>query len=224
MIFQVWMCGGLVEIVPCSRVGHIFRSFSPYKWRTDLNIPEYNYKRVAEVWMDEYKHLYYDRLGVTGAAEEDNIGTFGDLEDRKLLREKLQCKSFHWYVQNKVPSLSDDYIIGSGEIRNYHHQFCLDQQDGDGNVGLPVLVFDCTGLKGNQYWYYKSGINVLVGLVSFDNFLQIKDWATTSCVLEPGGKEVRMTIMWNLFPVIQKISGTMIQDWPSYNIFPLVNV
>ena len=55
------MCGGTVEIVPCSRVGHIFRSFSPYKWRTDLQIPEYNYKRVAEVWMDEYKHLYYDR-------------------------------------------------------------------------------------------------------------------------------------------------------------------
>ena len=58
---QVWMCGGAVEIVPCSRVGHIFRSFSPYKWRTDLKIPEYNYKRVAEVWMDEYKQLYYDR-------------------------------------------------------------------------------------------------------------------------------------------------------------------
>ena len=59
--FKVWMCGGEVEIVPCSRVGHIFRSFSPYKWRTDLNIPEYNYKRVAEVWMDQYKHLYFDR-------------------------------------------------------------------------------------------------------------------------------------------------------------------
>ena len=29
-------------------------------------------------------------------------------------------------------------------------------QDGDANAGLPVLVFDCTGQKGNQYWYYRS--------------------------------------------------------------------
>ena len=63
----------------------------------------------------------------------------------------------HWFIENKVPSLASATIIGSGEVRNFHHQFCLDQQDGDNNVGLPVLVFDCTGLKGNQYWYYRSG-------------------------------------------------------------------
>ena len=150
------MCGGAVEIVPCSRVGHIFRSFSPYKWRTDLQIPEYNYKRVAEVWMDEYKHLYYDRLGSTGASEGENVGYYGDVSSRKELRERLQCNSFRWFIENKVPSLGESVILGSGELRNPQHQFCLDQQDGDNNVGLPVLVFDCTGLKGNQYWYYRS--------------------------------------------------------------------
>ena len=53
-----------VETVPCSRVGHIFRSFSPYQWETDKRIPEYNYKRVAAVWMDDWAHLYWDRLKI----------------------------------------------------------------------------------------------------------------------------------------------------------------
>jgi hypothetical protein len=47
----------------------LLRSFSPYKWRTDLKIPEYNYKRVAAVWMDDYKNLYFDRLGLTAASQ-----------------------------------------------------------------------------------------------------------------------------------------------------------
>eukprot|EP00092_Neocalanus_flemingeri_P057783 GFUD01068747.1.p1 GENE.GFUD01068747.1~~GFUD01068747.1.p1 ORF type:complete len:529 (+),score=152.63 GFUD01068747.1:378-1964(+) len=152
--FKTWMCGGVIEIVPCSRVGHIFRSFSPYKWTAKVKLPEYNYKRVAEVWMDEYKELYYDTLGTTKTSREENIGDFGDVADRKILRESLQCKNFAWYLENQMPDLYRNAILGAGEIRNFHQQFCLDQQDNEHNVGLAVLVFDCHGLKGNQYWYY----------------------------------------------------------------------
>ena len=146
--FKIWMCGGVIEIVPCSRVGHIFRSFSPYKWRTDLKIPEYNYKRVADVWMDEYKFLYFDRIGRTSAPVDENIGYYGEVDERKRLRESMQCNKFAWYLRNHVPHLSSRFVIGAGEIRNPHHMFCMDQNDHETHVGYPVLVFDCTGHKG----------------------------------------------------------------------------
>jgi len=154
--FKTWMCGGRVEIVPCSRVGHIFRTFSPYKWESDKQIPEYNYKRVAAVWMDQWAELYWDRLGHTFRSTEENIGDFGDVEDRKELRRQLNCQDFGWFLGEVIPSLGNLHIIGMGEIRNPHFSFCMDQQDGDANSGLPVLVFDCHGEKGNQYWYYRS--------------------------------------------------------------------
>lgn len=31
LIPQVWMCGGRMEDIPCSRVGHIYRKYVPYK-------------------------------------------------------------------------------------------------------------------------------------------------------------------------------------------------
>lgn len=43
------MCGGTLEIVPCSHVGHIFRKRSPYKWRSGVNVLRRNSIRLAEV-------------------------------------------------------------------------------------------------------------------------------------------------------------------------------
>lgn len=62
-LLQTWMCGGTLEIIPCSHVGHIFRKRSPYKWRSGVNVLKRNNIRLAEVWLDEYSEYYYQRIG-----------------------------------------------------------------------------------------------------------------------------------------------------------------
>ena len=56
------MCGGTLEIIPCSHVGHIFRKRSPYSWKTGVNVVKKNSVRLAEVWLDDYKKYYYERF------------------------------------------------------------------------------------------------------------------------------------------------------------------
>jgi len=60
---QVWMCGGSVEVVPCSHVGHLFRHRAAHNFIGSSNSRK-NYLRVAEVWLDEYKDHFYQKIGV----------------------------------------------------------------------------------------------------------------------------------------------------------------
>lgn len=56
-VWQIWQCGGSLEIHPCSHVGHVFPKKAPYSRSKALA----NSVRAAEVWMDEYKEVYYHR-------------------------------------------------------------------------------------------------------------------------------------------------------------------
>ncbi|KAH8284509.1 hypothetical protein KR018_002448 [Drosophila ironensis] len=146
--FKTWMCGGTLEIIPCSHVGHIFRKRSPYKWRSGVNVLKKNSVRLAEVWMDEYAKYYYHRIG-------NDKGDWGNVTDRKELRKNLNCKSFKWYLANVYPEL---FIPGDsvahGEIRNLGvgGRICLDAPTGKRHQKKAVGTYPCHRQGGNQYW------------------------------------------------------------------------
>ncbi|XP_014357652.2 putative polypeptide N-acetylgalactosaminyltransferase 9 isoform X1 [Papilio machaon] len=149
--FKTWMCGGTLEIVPCSHVGHIFRKRSPYKWRTGVNVLKKNSVRLAEVWLDDYAKYYYQRVG-------NDKGDYGDITSRKQLRDNLGCKSFEWYLKNIYPELFiPGESVAHGEIRNVAFQkTCLDSPTRKSDHHKPVGLYPCHRQGGNQYWMYSK--------------------------------------------------------------------
>ncbi|XP_032255276.1 polypeptide N-acetylgalactosaminyltransferase-like 6 isoform X2 [Phoca vitulina] len=85
------MCGGEMFDVPCSRVGHIYRKYVPYKVPSGTSLAR-NLKRVAETWMDEFAEYIYQRR-----PEYRHLST-GDISAQKELRKQLKCKDFKWFM------------------------------------------------------------------------------------------------------------------------------
>ncbi|XP_077408760.1 polypeptide N-acetylgalactosaminyltransferase 14 isoform X3 [Vanacampus margaritifer] len=98
--FRVWQCGGSLEIIPCSRVGHVFRKKHPYVFpEGNANTYIKNTRRTAEVWMDDFRLFYYSaRPAARGKS-------YGDIGGRVELRRKLKCKPFKWYLEHVYPQL-----------------------------------------------------------------------------------------------------------------------
>ncbi|MGH0179604.1 UNVERIFIED_CONTAM: hypothetical protein FKN15_002038 [Acipenser sinensis] len=101
MSFRVWQCGGQLEIIPCSAVGHVFRTKSPHSFPKGTQVITRNQVRLAEVWMDGYKEIFYRRN--QNAATMAREHTYGDISARLRLKEDLKCKNFTWYLQNIYP-------------------------------------------------------------------------------------------------------------------------
>ncbi|XP_023342320.1 N-acetylgalactosaminyltransferase 6 isoform X2 [Eurytemora carolleeae] len=127
--FKLWQCGGTMVDAPCSRVGHIYRKYSPFGGAGRGDYLGRNYKRVAAVWMDEYAEYVYQHR-----PHYRNIDP-GDISEQIALREKLQCKPFKWFMQEVAFDLYKHYppvepadFIG-GEFRSKENpEYCVDSK------------------------------------------------------------------------------------------------
>ncbi|XP_029980125.1 polypeptide N-acetylgalactosaminyltransferase 5 [Sphaeramia orbicularis] len=127
--FKIWMCGGEIEIIPCSRVGHIFRGQNPYKFPKDRQkTVERNLARVAEVWLDEYKEVFYGH-GYHHLLDK-NVINIGNLTEQIELRKRLKCKSFKWYLENVYPDIDAPLVKAEGLVFNHGLRKCLSLKKG----------------------------------------------------------------------------------------------
>ncbi|MFT7799515.1 polypeptide N-acetylgalactosaminyltransferase 3 isoform X1 [Arapaima gigas] len=155
MSFRVWQCGGQLEIIPCSVVGHVFRNKSPHTFPKGTQVIARNQVRLAEVWMDSYKEIFYRRN--QQAAQIAKEGSFGDVSKRLELRHRLHCESFSWYLKNVYPEvfMPDLQPLHYGAVMNIGKDSCLDA--GENNEGgKELIMYPCHGLGGNQYFEYST--------------------------------------------------------------------
>lgn len=148
--FKTWMCGGQLLVLPCSRVGHVFRN-GKYWSKQVYAVPATeifrNKLRVAEVWMDEFAVIARASIG-----QLPESTPLGSIEEARSVRERLQCRSFKWFLDNiatdvPVPELGPGSRLGA--IRQVQTNACLDtlQQASSGN---PLGAYPCHKQGGSQ--------------------------------------------------------------------------
>uniref|UniRef100_A0A8C7ZKL5 polypeptide N-acetylgalactosaminyltransferase n=1 Tax=Oryzias sinensis TaxID=183150 RepID=A0A8C7ZKL5_9TELE len=154
---QVWLCGGSIEIIPCSKIAHIERYHKPYL--PDLSdMMKRNTLRVAEVWMDEYKHS----INIAWNLPVENHGIdIGDVSERKKLREKLKCKPFQWFLDHVYTSLKPIHnLVGYGAlINNLKPDLCVDQGPKPGHT---PIMYSCH-FYSPQHCYYNTDGKLYIG-------------------------------------------------------------
>ncbi|XP_074536507.1 polypeptide N-acetylgalactosaminyltransferase 17 [Halichoeres trimaculatus] len=215
---KVWLCGGSMEVLPCSRVYHMSRRKKPYVQDLTSKMRR-NALRVAEVWLDEYKSNVYQAWNIP---MEDHGIDYGDISERVALKKSLKCKKFGWYLDNVYPEMRR-YIntLFYGQIRstNVNH-LCIDQGE---KADYTAIVHPCHEWVPQLGRYTKEGQLFIGALGSTGD--------DTPCVLDDGKSPYPRLLsceevpnqektMWNFHQngsLVNRASGRCLEVIPAAN-------
>jgi hypothetical protein len=141
------LCGSGMLEVPCSHVSHAFRNTGKnHNINGTIDYVARNFKRVAEVWLDDYKEVFYNTY--PGKYDFDE----GDLTSQKEIRRRWNCKPFQYFLENVAPEMFIRFFykrwnpgfFASGLIRS---------------VAAPEKCIDSYGKYRQKMWLEKCNGN-----------------------------------------------------------------
>ncbi|KAF7480149.1 polypeptide N-acetylgalactosaminyltransferase 15 [Marmota monax] len=162
MSFKAWLCGGSVEILPCSRVGHIYRNQDTQSSSLDQEAILRNKVRLAEIWLGSFKETFYrhsPEAFVLSKAEKP------DCTERLQLQRRLGCRTFHWFLANIYPEMypSEHRPRFSGKLHNIGFGFCADCQTEGDILGCPMRLAPCSDSQQQQHLEHTSRKEIRAG-------------------------------------------------------------
>ena len=178
---RAWMSGSRLDLVPCSRVGHLFRSDDYWGGQVspiEAHEIRRNYLRAARVWMDDHATLVEALFPPQPA-----INPIGSIRRRAALRKRIGKHDFQWFLDEVYPELRPiPHWKHWGSFRN-DNGLCLDTYDDPDREGERFRpgLFPCHGETSNQKFLLSTdGKLVVDASVGF---------ATLRCVYIPKGQD-----------------------------------
>ena len=144
--FRAWQCGSTIEMLPCSRVAHIFRNI-PYSFGDNAGrVIYHNGVRTAEITLENYKKYFYAQAK---QFTELNLN-ITSLRDRIKMKQEMKCRDFAWFMQNIVPEMPlppEDAVYYEKIKMKSNEEKCL-TLDSD-----TLNIRDCTSFNRSQFFY-----------------------------------------------------------------------
>lgn len=153
MSLKIWMCGGSIETIPCSHIGHLFHQQSSFHHSLSSDATLRNYAKIAHMWLDDFKDLHFQQTGKSSLPMNISAGHWA-------LRERLHCHSFERYLRNVYPDLfAPSLALASGKVRSKMRvsteegkaTLCLSIRSQNGNKRLELAK--CRSFKEKEgFW------------------------------------------------------------------------